>query len=95
MGTHLEYVTGSLGELSVLPCACARPSDHARPTSTAEIELPVVPDAAQRLARWSTAPDVRAVSATAHVARAAGGMSLVPARRGSFRGRSVRGPHAA
>ena len=35
MATHLEYVTGALGELTVLPCACARVSDHPRLTSSA------------------------------------------------------------
>jgi hypothetical protein len=35
MSTHLEYVTGSLGELTALPCACARVADHQRPGSTA------------------------------------------------------------
>lgn len=35
MATHLEYVTGPLGERMSLPCACDRERDHARPTSTA------------------------------------------------------------
>ncbi|GAA1823323.1 hypothetical protein [Agromyces salentinus] len=34
MTTHLEFVTGSLGELAALPCACARVADHPRLGST-------------------------------------------------------------
>ncbi|MGW4928253.1 hypothetical protein ACWEOH_03795 [Agromyces sp. NPDC004153] len=33
MATHLEYVHGPLGEVSVLPCACPRLADHPRLTS--------------------------------------------------------------
>ena len=46
MATHLEYVTGALGELTVLPCACARVSDHPRLTSSALATPPLsMPDA--------------------------------------------------
>ncbi|SFR71293.1 hypothetical protein SAMN05428970_1156 [Agromyces sp. CF514] len=30
MTTHLEYVTGALGERTALPCACGRVADHQR-----------------------------------------------------------------
>jgi len=30
MTTHLEYVTGSLGERTALPCVCGRVADHQR-----------------------------------------------------------------
>ncbi|WP_127792585.1 hypothetical protein [Agromyces sp. LHK192] len=40
MATHLEYVNGPLGELSVLPCGCARGRDHARPTSFLGADAP-------------------------------------------------------
>lgn len=47
MATHLEYVTGALGELTVLPCACGRVSDHPRLTSAAlATPAAAVPDAA-------------------------------------------------
>ncbi|GAA1960781.1 hypothetical protein [Agromyces allii] len=35
MTTHLEYVTGPLGERTALPCACARVADHQRLGSVA------------------------------------------------------------
>ncbi|MET4157115.1 hypothetical protein [Agromyces sp. PvR057] len=34
MTTHLEYVTGSLGERTALPCVCGRVADHQRLGST-------------------------------------------------------------
>ena len=35
MTTHLEFLTGALGERTALPCACGRVADHRRPGSTA------------------------------------------------------------
>ncbi|ANJ26128.1 hypothetical protein [Agromyces aureus] len=35
MTTHLEYVTGPLGERTALACACGRVADHQRLGSTA------------------------------------------------------------
>ena len=45
MSTHFEYVTGTLGERSALPCACGRVADHRRLGSTglaaASADLPL------------------------------------------------------
>lgn len=59
MATHLEYVTGELGELTVLPCACARVSDHPRLTSSA---LVTSRDAAAGGAVHSTGRRLRGLS---------------------------------
>lgn len=74
MATHLEYVTGALGELTVLPCACARVSDHPRLTSSALVSpAELMPDAVHSVGRRlrGLAPGRRAISRAARGRHAA------------------------
>lgn len=65
MTTHLEYVTGPLGEPTVLPCACGRLADHPRLASSA-------------FAAASARPTSTAVHATGRRRRAGSAPSIAP-----------------
>ncbi|MRG60220.1 hypothetical protein GE115_10120 [Agromyces sp. CFH 90414] len=62
MATHLEYVIGPLGDLAVLPCACARVADHPRPGSAAVVPARTEAPAVRREAPHATRRRIRAVA---------------------------------